>query len=72
MLNTLLGRYSTKAEMKTVTYGMELPSDLKEKMEIALANGQDVVDAIMTKAGITQPDSSTVEGELSENETSVS
>lgn len=72
MLNTLLGRYSTKAEMKTVTYGMELPSDLKEKMDIALANGQDVVDAIMTKAGITQPDSSTVEGELSENETSVS
>lgn len=56
-LNTYIRSLSTKSEMMGITYGMTIPNeDIVDAMNVAIAQGQAVITAVLDQYGLTIDD----------------
>lgn len=51
-LNRLIDRQPSKTEVSKITYGQDLPKDLKEGMDSALEQGRILMNAVLTDCGL--------------------
>ena len=55
-LHTLLKTKNSKEDLKAVVYGVQVEGDILDNMNIALAQGQKLMNAVLVKYGVTMDD----------------
>ena len=55
-LHALLKTKNSKEDLKAVVYGAQVEGDILDNMNIALAQGQKLMNAVLVKYGVTMDD----------------